>query len=203
MVTNMPLRWRDLAVLVGICRPASVRGNQRGFTLLELVVVICLVAVLFTVAVNRLWQLQVAAEQAALDTMLGNLRSALGMKVAMLVVKGDTNGLRALQGSNPMTLMAQTPDSYLGERTAADPASITRGSWYFHTGSKMLVYRVRNEGNFQGGASGAHQARFVVQVMYQDRNRNGRFDSGQDFIYGVRLTAVEPYRWKEPQGLIF
>jgi len=166
-------------------------------------VVICLIAVLFTVAANRLWQLQVAAEQAALDTMLGNLRSALGMKVAMLVVKGDTTGLRALQGSNPMTLMAQTPDSYLGERTAADPASIARGSWYFHTGSKMLVYRVKNEGYFQGGAPGAHQARFAVQVMYQDRNRNGRFDSGQDFIYGVRLAAVEPYTWTESQGPIF
>ena len=63
----------------GISPPA------RGFTLLELVVVICLVAILFTVAANRLWGLQVLAEQAAMDTVVGNLRSALGMKVAELM----------------------------------------------------------------------------------------------------------------------
>jgi len=168
------------------CRPA------RGFTLLELVVVICLVAILFTVAANRLWHVQVAAEQAAMDMMLGNLRSALGIKVAELFTRGDLAGLRALEGSNPMRLMAETPENYLGE-IAGEPER--RGGWRFSLRDGVLIYRAKNEAYFQG-AGGGPEARFRVRVLYEDRNRNGRYDPGRDSINGVRLAALEPYRWK-------
>ena len=171
----------------GISPPA------RGFTLLELVVVICLVAILFTVAANRLWGLQVLAEQAAMDTVVGNLRSALGMKVAELFTKGDMAGLRALEGSNPMALLAQTPENYLGEQVG----QVTqRGSWIYRPGDRTLVYRAKNEAYFKGHG-GQPEAHFRVRLVYEDRNRNGRFDPGRDAVNGVRLVAVEPYAWSE------
>lgn len=168
----------------GISPPA------RGFTLLELVVVICLVAILFTVAANRLWGLQVLAEQAAMDTVVGNLRSALGMKVAELYVRGDTAGVRALEGSNPMNLLAETPGNYQGES-----AGVTEpGSWVFRSDG-TLIYRVKNEAYFEG-PGGQPEVRFRVRLSFEDRNRNGRFDAGRDYITGVRLVVLTPYRWK-------
>jgi general secretion pathway protein G len=162
-----------------------------GFTLLELVVVVCLVAILFTVAANRLWYLQIAAEQAAMDMVLGNLRSALGMEVAQSFARGNQAGLRALEGSNPMRLLAETPENYLGE-IAGEPAR--RGSWRFRPADGVLVYRVKNEAYFRG-AGGGLEARFRLRLVYEDKNRNGRFDSGRDDVLGVRLVALEPYAW--------
>jgi general secretion pathway protein G len=179
------------AVTPRVTFPALGRRRGRGFTLLELVVVICLIAILFTVAANRLWHVQVAAEQAAMDMMLGNLRSALGIKVAELFTRGDLAGLRALEGSNPMRLMAETPENYLGE-LSGEPGR--RGSWRFSPRDGVLIYRARNEAYFQG-TGGGPEARFRVRVLYEDRNRNGRFDPGRDSINGVRLAALGPYRW--------
>lgn len=155
--------------------------------------VICLVAILFTVAANRLWGLQVLAEQTAMDTVIGNLRSALGMKVAELFTKGDMAGLRALEGSNPMALLAQTPENYLGEQAGQ---AARRGSWIYRPGDRMLVYRVKNEASFRG-ADGRLEARFRVRAVFDDRNRNGRFDPARDAVNGVRLVAIEPYAWNE------
>jgi prepilin-type N-terminal cleavage/methylation domain-containing protein len=178
-------------VTPGVTFPAPDPRPARGFTLFELVVVICLVAILFAVAANRLWHVQIAAEQAAMDVVLGNLRSALGIKVAELYARGDLAGLRALEGSNPMRLMAETPENYLGE-VAGGPGQ--RGSWRFSPSDGVLIYRARNEAHFQGTGSGP-EARFRVRLVYEDQNRNRRFDPGRDSINGVRLAALEPYRW--------
>lgn len=165
----------------------------RGFSLFELVVVVCLIAILFTVAADRLWQLQVSAEKAAMDSVVGTLRSALGMKVAQLFVRNDAAGLQALQGSNPMALLAETPGNYLAEQPAGGSP---RGSWYYDAVSRELVYRVKNEAYFRG-PDGRPEARFRVRVTYDDRNRNGRFDAGREGITGVRLTEVGQYAWTE------
>jgi hypothetical protein len=39
---------------------------------------------------------------------------------------------------------------------------------------------------FQGGSGPPAEARFALAAVYEDRNRNGRFDRGDSF-YGVRL----------------
>lgn len=164
----------------------------RGFTLLELVVVICLVAILFGVAANRLWHVQVAVEQAAMEMVLGNLRSALGMEVARLFTRSDYAGLKKLDGSNPMQLLAETPENYLGEM-AHEPER--RGSWRFRPTDGVLIYRAKNEAYFQG-TGGSVEARFRVRLVYDDKNRNGRFDLGRDVVGGVRLESLGPHHWK-------
>ena len=167
--------------------------TARGFTLLELVVVVCLVAILFTVAANRLWGLQVLAEQMAMETVIGTLRSALGMKVAKLYARNDWTGLQALEGSNPMLLLAETPNTYRGLDTGG---SAERGSWMYRPGDKMLVYRVKHEGYFRG-AEGRPEARFRVRLVYEESKVHRRSGPDPRSIVGVRLAAVEPYSWIE------
>lgn len=166
----------------------------RGFSLLELVVVIVIVSILLTVAISRLLALQVDAERVAMETVAGTLRSAVGIKVAEHIVRQDIAGLKDLEGSNPMDRLAELPGNYLGELDGPDPSRLEDGNWYFDTRSRVLVYLVRNKGFFTSELGGS-RAGFAIRLVYADTNRNGVFDPGVDSIEGLRLVAVAPYAW--------
>ncbi len=168
---------------------------SRGFSLLELVIVIVIISVLLVLAISRLLALMVDAERVAMEMVAGTLRSAIGMKVAESIVKSKVSELPAFEGSNPMTLLAETPHNYLGELDGADPAKLEDGNWYFDKRDKTLVYLVRNKGFFAGGLPNPPRARFAVRLVYSDRNGNGAFDQGKDAMEGLRLSPVEKYSW--------
>ena len=179
-------------------RGATVQGSSgraSGFTLLELVIVIVIISVLMVLAISRLLSLQVDAERVTMETVAGTLRSAIGMKVAESIVKFQVNDLAALEGSNPMDLLAETPHNYLGERDGADPATLEDGNWYFDRREKTLVYLVRHKGFFTGGLPNPARARFIMKLVYSDKNGNGVFDRGIDAVEGLRLSPAETYSW--------
>lgn len=175
------------------------RGRSRhcnsGFSLLELVIVIVIISVLMVLAMSRLLALMVDAERVTMESVAGALRSAIGMKVAESIVKSKAAELPAFDGSNPMALLAETPHNYLGELDGPDPARLEDGNWYFDRRDRTLVYLVRNKGFFAGGQPDPPRARFVVRLIYSDRNGNGVFDQGKDDIAGLRLSPVEKYSW--------
>ena len=166
-----------------------------GFSLLELVIVIVMISVLLVLAISRLLALQVDAERVTMQTVVGTLRSSIGMKVAESIVKSKVAGLAKFAGSNPMNLLAETPHNYLGEFDGVDPASLADGNWYFDKRTRMLVYLVRNKGFFAGGLPNPPRASFTVKLVYSDKNGNGLFDQGIDEIEGLRLSPAEPYSW--------
>lgn len=169
--------------------------RTRGFTLLELTVVVVIVALLVVIAIERLLAIQADAERVMMETVVGTLRSALGMKVAESLVKHETAKLPLLEGSNPMDRLAELPPNYLGALDRPDPGTLEDGHWYFDISSRTLVYLVRHKARFEGGLADPPRARFKVQVVYADRNGNGRYDAGVDAVEGLRLAPVEPYRW--------
>jgi prepilin-type N-terminal cleavage/methylation domain-containing protein len=172
-----------------------IRRSNRGFSLLELVIVIVIISVLLVMAISRLLALQVDAERVTMEMVAGTLRSAIGMKVAQSIVELKVAELSALEGSNPMAQLAETPQNYLGERDGVDPATLEDGNWYFDRQAKVLVYLVRNKGFFTGGQPNPPRARFVLRLVYSDKNGNGVFDPGVDAIEGLRLSPVEAYSW--------
>jgi prepilin-type N-terminal cleavage/methylation domain-containing protein len=173
---------------------ATERQRNAGFTLVELSVVLVVIAILAAVAVHKLWSLQADAERSALENMVGGLRSALGMNVASYIAKADLRGAQVLAGSNPMDLLAESPRNYRGALDGKPIAAVEDGEWYFDRKRAELAYRVRNADMFRGGSGPPAEARFAVKPVYEDHNRNGRFDAGEIF-YGVRLEATAPYRW--------
>ncbi|MEK6771157.1 MAG: prepilin-type N-terminal cleavage/methylation domain-containing protein [Pseudomonadota bacterium] len=170
-------------------------GGSRGFSLLELVIVIVIISVLLAVAISRLLALQVDAERVAMETVAGVIRSAIGIKIAEHIVNQDVPGLARLAGSNPMDRLAEVPGNYLGVQDGVNPATLADGNWYYDRREGVLVYLVRNTGFFRGGLDNPPRARFAIRLVYSDRNGNGVFDPGIDRIEGLRLAPLEPYQW--------
>jgi prepilin-type N-terminal cleavage/methylation domain-containing protein len=170
-------------------------AQNHGFTLLELVVVVIIISIAAVIALQHLMAVRVDAERAAITRMVGNLRSGIGMHVARSVLDDNWAAIAALDGANPMALMAQVPDSYLGELSAPDPSTVAAQRWYFDSGQGLLVYRVQFGEYFESTLDTPARARFKLKLLYADKNGNGRFDRGVDEFDGAELVAAEPFRW--------
>ena len=174
------------------------RSFSRGFSLLELLIVVVVISVLTVVAVDRLLRLRFEAERVMVDSMLSGLRSALYIEFAGAAARGRPDALAAAAGDiNPMKLLAERPDTYAGEYAAADPGAVAPGAWYFDTRERPLVYVVRFPEQFVTSLAGPARARFRVEPDYDDRDGNGRFDKGRDSARGLRLVAGEAYSRRE------
>ena len=171
-----------------------MRG-QAGFSLIELIVVIVIICVLLVSAISRLLALQVDAERVSMETVLGTLRSAIGMQVAEHIVRYKVDELADVAGTNPMHGLAELPSNYLGALNSANPEDLENGNWYFDTGEGVLVYLVRNKQFFASPSQDPPRARFAIQLVYTDADGNEQFDRRIDTIAGLRLSALETYRW--------
>ena len=79
----------------------------------------------------------------------------------------------------------------------ADPDAVAPGTWYFDTRERALVYVVRFPEQFLSGIPGRPRARFRVEPDFDDLDGDGRFDPARDAARGLRLVALEPYRWRD------
>ena len=173
---------------------------ERAFSLLELLIVIVVVGLLLAVAIDRLLKVRYEAERAMVQSVTSALRSALYLEFAAAATSGRLARLDSAAGSNPMALLAERPETYAGEFFGADPALFEPGTWYFDTRDRALVYTVRFPERFVTPLAGPPRARLRVEPDYDDLDRNGRFDPGRDPVRGLKLVAVESFRWKTDAG---
>lgn len=173
----------------------KARHSQRGFSFLELVLVIAIISLLIILAIDRLLLLRVEAERTSMQQVLGTLRSAMSIDMANKIASGNIQAIAEERGKNPMRWLSTRPDNYLGLKNEADPADITPGHWYFDQYYGYLIYRVSNAEYFKSSLKGPAIARFRVELDYTDIDDNGQYQAGIDEIHGLRLAAVEPYTW--------
>jgi len=169
---------------------------ERGFSLLELLVVIVIVSVLVVVAIERLLRLRFEAERVSVQSTIAAMKSGLYVEFAAAAAGGQGARIDAARGSNPVLRLAEKPDTYAGEFFGADPALFQPGAWYFDTRDRALVYVVRFPEQFSTPLPGPPRLRLAVEPDYDDLDRNGRFDPGRDPVRGLKLLALEPYHWK-------
>ena len=169
--------------------------KQHGFTLLELVVVIVIISILGLFAVDRLLAIRISAEKSAVKQLVGTIKSALGLEVARLALAGKMPAVAKLNHTNPIKLLSQAPHNYLGVKTNADNFTET-GVWYFDEKQKALVYNVTYIENFITSLEGLPKIRYQLKLIYNDQNKNKRFDARYDGISGLDLQPIEKFSWK-------
>ena len=173
---------------------------ERAFSLIELLIVIVVIGLLLAVAIERLLKVRFEAERAMVQSVTSALRAALHIEFASAATGGRMARLDTVGGSNPMTLLAEKPETYAGEFFGADPALFEPGTWYFDTRDRTLVYVVRFPERFVTPLGGPARARLKVEPDYDDLDRNGRFDPGRDPVRGLKLVPAERFDWKTDAG---
>ncbi len=178
-----------------ISKYKSSFSRHQGVTLFEMVVVISIISILAVVALERYYRLLVDVERTSMEYNLGVLRSGLSMQFAAYYVAGDMDGLKQLVDSNPMDLLAETPNNYLGVKREYDLRGLEKGSWFYDGKKNTLIYLVNNHLYFESGVDNLMGARFKVAPVYSSRIRN---DKQTRYISGLYLQRLEEYRWLNP-----
>ncbi|HEV2610306.1 MAG TPA: prepilin-type N-terminal cleavage/methylation domain-containing protein [Noviherbaspirillum sp.] len=167
-------------------------AQGRGFTLIELAVVVCVVALLATALLNRINFYQEQAEKAAMESTVGALRSALHLQMASLLAKSKEGDIPNLVRQNPMTWLAEKPPNYVGEYFAPKPQDVEIGNWYFDLHKRNLIYLPRNNTFLRIGQGEPNQVSFQVRLVTASQD-SGAEDENR--IVGVTLDPVVSYKW--------
>ena len=168
-------------------------GGQAGFTLFELIVVVCIVAIMAGILFNRLQLYQEAAEKAAMQQTAAAIKSALQMRVASYMINGRDNEIEHLRGENPVSWLQEKPADYAGEFYADAYARVRPGSWYFDLNRRELIYVVNLGANFKPGPDGRKWARYRVRIEYEAVPEPGA--APRKVLSAVTFVPVQPYVW--------
>lgn len=167
--------------------------SSKGFTLLELIAVISIIAVLAGLFLVRVPYFQERAEKAAMQQVEGALQSALVMRYGSLLTRGAANEkeLSLLATDNPITWLQQKPKNYIGEFYDPTPGAIAPGNWMFDLKSRELIYVLNRAENFTPGSDGRKWIRFHARLGYEPAL--GRPEGKE--LATTLFEPVEPYRW--------
>lgn len=168
-------------------------GLQAGFTLFELIVAVCIVAVMIGVLANRLQVYKEAAEKAAMQQTAAAIKSALQMRVASYLIAGRDKEVESLATKNPMTWLQENPGNYAGEFFADAYASVPPGSWYYDLTHQELVYVINLSGNFRPGPDGRKWVRYRVRIGYEEVQLQQGV--ARKVLSAASFGPVQPYLW--------
>jgi general secretion pathway protein G len=166
----------------------------KGFTLIELIVVIIIVVVLAGTFLSRIPYYQGLAEKAAMEQTAAALQSALVMRYGALMARGGgEKELSILATDNPMTWLQQKPRNYAGEYYDPTPGAVAPGNWMFDLKSRDLIYVVDHGDHFTPGKDGKKWIRFHIHFQYEPVT-NGDAQGKQELV-GTLLEPTQTYRW--------
>jgi len=168
------------------------RCPSTGLTLIELIVVVCIIGVSATLLLDRLRFYQEAAEKAAMEYTVGAVKSALQLQVAAMLVGGEERNIESLARVNPTGWLKEPPPGYRGEFRAPQPA-VPRGSWYFDATRSELVYVPDLDGHLKVPGDGSKRLRFKVRFEFAPSERDSKRE--RIAFTGVRIELVTPYTW--------
>lgn len=169
------------------------QSSERGFTLIELIIVITVVVILAAVLLERVWFYQEQAEKAAMVEVVGAIQSALVMQHGRLLVRGMESEVTVLAADNPMRWLSKQPRNYSGEFYDPTPRSVAPGNWVFDLRSRELIYVLDRADHFIPGKDGNKWIRYRVNLMY-DPGLGASGKAAKELV-GALFEPTEPYRW--------
>ena len=168
-------------------------GPQGGFTLFELIVVVCIVALMAGILLNRLRVYEEAAEKAAMQQTAAAIKSALQMRAASYMISGRDNEIENLRNENPAKWLQENPANYAGEFYADAYARIRPGSWYFDLNRREFIYVINLGDNFKPGPDGRKWVRYRVGIGYEETPLQA--GATRKVLSAITFAPVQPYVW--------
>ena len=174
--------------------PILAPRSSKGFTLLELIVVIAIIVVLMGAFLNRALFYQEQAEKTAMEQVAGSIQSALTLQYGQIITRGKPSDIDALEQDNPMNWMQKKPANYAGEFYDPMPLAVASGNWVFDLKSRELVYVLNNANYFKPGRDGKRWIRFRVTASREPSPLPSLQDAPPE-LTGLSFEPVEPYAW--------
>jgi prepilin-type N-terminal cleavage/methylation domain-containing protein len=109
-----------------------MRSNQKGFTLLEVIVIIIIVGLLGALAIAKYISLTKDAERGNVESVIGSLRSALNLYSSKQIVS-----MLPITAHNPFDDLAVKPPNYVGAFPDIDLSNCPPGSWAYQSGDPL------------------------------------------------------------------
>jgi prepilin-type N-terminal cleavage/methylation domain-containing protein len=152
--------------------------ENRGFTLIELVVIIVVLGILAAIAIPKLFSVTEEAEKAAFNNMLGSLESALATYTAKQFVQGQSIAIH-----NPFDDLSNTPSNYKGVNDPVTTTNTPDGYWSYRPTGNWVMYNPKAP--ITGGwLNGERFIIYQVQVV----------TDGADTV-GLKLTTTPSYTY--------
>lgn len=153
--------------------------DERGFTLIELVIIIVVLGILAAIAIPRLFSVSEEAEKAAVSNMISSLESTLGIYTAKQFVNSQPVVIH-----NPFDDLSNIPSNYVGVNDPVNPTNTPNGSWSWRPTGNWIMYNPRQP--ITGGwLSGGEQfIIYRVEVILD----------GADTV-GIKLNTTPAYAY--------
>ena len=168
--------------------------SSKGFTLIELIIVIIIIVTLIGLFMNRVLLYQEQAEKVAMEGVAGAIQSALILQYGQILTRGKPSDVAALTKDNPMNWLQRKPRNYAGEFYEPTPLSVETGNWVFDLKTRDLVYLVRSAEYFKPGRDEKNWIRFHVATYYEPSLLPSLQNAAPE-LTGILFEPVEPYSW--------
>jgi prepilin-type N-terminal cleavage/methylation domain-containing protein len=165
-----------------------------GFTLIELIVTISLIAVLSDVALNKLFWYQGQAEKVNMEYTASMIKSGLWMSAANLMMAERGGEIPALLKQNPFNLLAEKPANYLGEINSDNANTLKGGNWYFDSSKQQIIYIVGQRQDFTPTIADDFSVRYGMKVLYAEVEITK--DNKVEYVSGITLVPLSHYKWQ-------
>ena len=182
----------------GVRRAAGLSRSSKGFTLIELVVVITIIVILAGALLTRIWFYQEQAEKAAMEQVAAALQSAMVMQYGHMLVSGRETEAKNLLTENPVRWLMRAPPNYAGEFDGIKPAAIEPGNWAFDLKTRELIYVPDRSDYFDPGTDGLKWVRYRARLEYEHVPAAAvprGVSKGAKEISSVLFEPVERYQW--------
>lgn len=177
---------------------AGRRGPRagRGLSLLEVVMALCVLAVIVSIALERMFVYLEFAEKIAMETQVAIMKRALATRAAGYLVKGDFERLDALGNENPFDWMADVPANYAGVQVNPDVDHLPTRIWYYDPERHELAYRPRLRRFLEGEAEDLAEIRFQAVVRLQRPGSTAPNGRGLQELSEITIKPTRAYRWE-------